>query len=199
MRRMIDVLWPKIEFHVKSWNCYVYDDGDFTIGESLGEATITLRAKFRNYMQGLIEKVFNNTRAQSSTRWKKIIEDLKDKFLESEIENRLEPLSGLISNTLIHLHSVFENQVFLVICWGLWDRFGKEVLYALEMSKENSSWYRGSRVALTIVDGVFASQMKMLVGNALEEKNVKPPRSVLEAHSVLCKDFVSYKDSIHYY
>lgn len=52
---------------------------------------------------------------------------------------------------------------------------------------------------MQILDDTFASQMQQLVGNTLEEKDVEPPRSIVEVRSMLCKDAASYKNDTFYY
>ncbi|OMO85333.1 hypothetical protein CCACVL1_10258 [Corchorus capsularis] len=39
-----------------------------------------------------------------------------------------------------------------------------------------------------ILGDTFASQMQRLQGNLLQEKDLEPPRSVIEARSILCRD-----------
>lgn len=56
-----------------------------------------------------------------------------------------------------------------------------------------------SSLNLQILDDIFASQMQQLLGNALQEKDLEPPRSVMEVRSMLCKDSANYKDNNYYY
>ena len=51
---------------------------------------------------------------------------------------------------------------------------------------------------LQILDEIFASQMQQLLGNAVQEKDLEPPRSIKEVRSMLCKDSVNYKDDNYY-
>lgn len=62
MRRMLDVLLPKIEDQMKSWSAGINDAGSAAPGERLTEVTIRLRAKFRNYIQAVLEKLLENVR-----------------------------------------------------------------------------------------------------------------------------------------
>ncbi len=48
---------------------------------------------------------------------------------------------------------------------------------------------------LQILDDVFASQMQRLQGCELQEKDLEPPRSVVEAHSMLSRDAPNGVDS----
>lgn len=50
-----------------------------------------------------------------------------------------------------------------------------------------------------ILDDTFASQMQQLVGNALPEKDLEPPRSIMEVRSMLCKDAHNSKDNSFFY
>jgi hypothetical protein len=37
-----------------------------------------------------------------------------------------------------------------------------------------------------ILDDVFASEMQKLLGNALQDKDLDPPQSIIDARSILC-------------
>lgn len=49
-----------------------------------------------------------------------------------------------------------------------------------------------------VLDDTFASQMQQLLGNSLQEKDLEPPRSIMEVRSMLCKDAPNRKDSNYY-
>ncbi|CAK9151391.1 unnamed protein product [Ilex paraguariensis] len=104
-----------------------------------------------------------------------------------------------LTNTINLLHTIFESHVFIATCRGYWDRMGQDVLSFLENRKENRAWYKGSRIAVSILDDTFASQMQQLLGNALQEKELEPPRSIVEVRSILCKDAPSNKGNNYYY
>ncbi|KAI3718029.1 hypothetical protein L1987_70015 [Smallanthus sonchifolius] len=200
MKRMLDVLRPKIEIQLKSWgSCCIPDGGNVAPGERLTEVTVMLRSKFRTYLQAVVEKLVENTRLQNGTKLKKILQDSRESIAESEIRCRMQPLKDQLSNTINHLHTIFETHVFIATCRGYWDRMGQDVLGFLENRKENRSWYKGSRVAVSILDDIFASQMQQLLGNALQDKDLEPPRSIVEVRSMLCKDAASYKNDTFYY
>uniref|UniRef100_A0A5B6ZKD2 Pesticidal crystal cry8Ba protein n=1 Tax=Davidia involucrata TaxID=16924 RepID=A0A5B6ZKD2_DAVIN len=199
MKRMLDVLRLKIEHQLKSWGSCIPDGGNTAPGERLSEVTVMLRTKFRNYLQAVVEKLAENTRLQSATKLKKILQDSKETAVESDIRSRMQPLRDQLTNTINHLHTVVETHVFIAICRGFWDRMGQDVLSFLENRKENRSWYKGSRIAVSILDDSFASQMQQLLGNALQEKDLEPPRSIIEVRSMLCKDAPSQKGNTYYY
>lgn len=39
---------------------------------------------------------------------------------------------------------------------------------------------------MQILDDLFASEMQKLLGNSLQDKDLDPPRAVIEARSILC-------------
>jgi len=65
MKRMLDVLRPKIETQFKSWGSCIPDRSSQIPGERLSEVTVMLRAKFRNYLQALVDKLVENVSALS--------------------------------------------------------------------------------------------------------------------------------------
>ncbi|KAL9665332.1 hypothetical protein QQ045_020751 [Rhodiola kirilowii] len=200
MKRILDVLHPKIDTQLKLWGSCIPDGGGSTApGDNLSEVTVMLRAKFRNYMQAIVELLSENTKIQSATKLKKILQDSKNNVVEADVRNRMQPLIDQLTSTINHLHSVFANQVFTAICRGYWDRVGQEVLSFLESRKENRSWYKGSRVAVSVLDDTFASQMQHLLGNSILEKDLEPPRSIMEVRSILCKEAPNLKDNSYYY
>ncbi|KAK7321261.1 hypothetical protein VNO77_31727 [Canavalia gladiata] len=199
LKRMLDILRPRVESQFKSWGSCLPNVGNTAPGERLSEVTVMLRAKFRNYVQTIVEKLAENTKLQNTTKLKKILQDSKETVVESDLRSRMQPLKDQLANTISHLHSVFETHVFISICRGYWDRMGQEILSFLENRKENRSWYKGSRVAVSVLDDTFASQMQQLLGNALQEKDLEPPRSIMEVRSMLCKDAPNHKDNTFYY
>ncbi|CAN4114847.1 unnamed protein product [Withania somnifera] len=199
MKRMLDVLRPQIELRFKSWGSFLPDGEHVTPGERISEITVMLRTKFRGYMQTIMDKQAENTRLHSPTKLKKIIQDAKEGTQESDLRVRIQPLKDLLDNAIEQLHMVFETQVFIIICRGFWDRMGQDVLKFLEERKDNRSWYKASRVAVSILDDIFASGMQKYLGNALQEKDLEPPRSIADVRSMLCKDAVNNNDNNYFY
>lgn len=60
MKRMLDVIRPKIEAQFKAWSSCIPDVGNAAPGDRLSEVTVMLRAKFRNYLQAVVEKLVEN-------------------------------------------------------------------------------------------------------------------------------------------
>ncbi|KAL3630223.1 hypothetical protein CASFOL_023207 [Castilleja foliolosa] len=197
MKRMLDILRPQIESQLKSWGSCMPESGNMVLGERLSEITVMIRSKFRAYVQAVIDKLVENTKLHNVTKLKKIIKDAKENVVESDLRRRMQPLKELLANTINQLHSILESQVFLIVCRSFWDRMGQDVLKFLEDRKENRSLYKVSRVAVTVLDDTFASQMQQLLGNALQEKDLEPPRCIMEVRSMLCKD-VTNKSNYYY-
>lgn len=194
MKRMLDVLGPRVETQLKSWGSCIPDGGSAVPGECLSEITVMLRAKFRNYLQAIVEKLAENAKIQNATSLKRILQEARETVVESDVRSRMQPLKDQLKYTIDHLHSVFESHVFITICRGYWDRMGQDVLRFLSNRKENRLWYKGSRVAVAVLNDTFASQMQQLLGNALLEKDLDPPTSIREVCSMLCKDTVNQQD-----
>ncbi|PSS16057.1 Epidermin biosynthesis protein like [Actinidia chinensis var. chinensis] len=200
IKRILDVLHCKVEDILKSWASYlpVVGDKKALFGEQMNGITVLLRTKYKNYMQATVVKLVNNMQANRNTRLKKILEETKEADGEAEVRERMQMISSPLSDSITNLHEVFTSQIFIATCRGFWDRMGQIVLKFLEGRKENRVWYNGSYYALGILDDTFASQMQRLQGNALQEKDLVPPRSIIEARSILCRDTTNATDTSTY-
>ncbi|XP_027078388.1 uncharacterized protein LOC113778164 [Coffea eugenioides] len=185
VKRILDVLRPPIEAQIKVWGSCIPDGGSTIPGEHLSEVTVMLRAKLRTYLQGVTEKLVENTRLQPSTKLKKIIQDAKENVVESDVRSRMQPLKDLLEKMIDQLYNLLDPQVFIIVSRGIWDRMAQDVLRFLAERKENRSWYKASRVAVSVLDDIFASRMQQLLGNALQQKDVEPPGSIMEVRSML--------------
>uniref|UniRef100_A0A1J3H0H0 Uncharacterized protein n=1 Tax=Noccaea caerulescens TaxID=107243 RepID=A0A1J3H0H0_NOCCA len=199
MKRVLDILRPSIENRFKSWNSYIPDGENRVLGERLSEVTVLLRAKFRSYTQALVEKLAENTRIQSHMKLKSIIHDLRETTAEPDVRNRMMALKDVLDKTIDHLHGVFLPDVFVAICRGIWNRMGQDVLRLLEDRKDNVTWHKGPRIAVSVLDEIFATQMQSLLGNALKSEHLEPPRSMMELRSMLCKDSTDYREGGYNY
>ncbi|KAF2609997.1 hypothetical protein F2Q70_00010752 [Brassica cretica] len=199
MKRVLDILRPSIENRFKSWNSYIPDGENRILGERLSEVTVLLRAKFRSYTQALVEKLAENTRIQNHMKLKSIIHDLRETTAEPDVRNRMMALKDVLDKTIDHLHSVFLPDVFVSVCRGIWDRLGQDVLRLLEDRKDNVTWHKGPRIAVSVLDEIFATQMQSLLGNALKPEHLEPPRSMMELRSMLCKDSKDYREGGYNY
>ncbi|XP_059661311.1 uncharacterized protein LOC132307532 [Cornus florida] len=200
IKRILDVLHCRVEDILKAWASYlpVVGDKKSLFGEQMNGITVLLRTKYKNYMQATVVKLVNNMQASRSTRLKRILEETKEADRETEVRERMQMLSSQLVDSISNLHEVFTSRIFVAICRGFWDRMGQIVLKFLEGRKENRVWYNGSYYALGILDDTFASQMQRLLGNALQEKDIEPPRSIIEARSILCRDTTNATDTSTY-
>ncbi|XP_047315577.1 uncharacterized protein LOC124919388 [Impatiens glandulifera] len=200
MKIMLDLRLPEIESQMKSWSSCINDETNPAPGECLNEVKVMLRTKFKNYVQALVEKLVENTRVQNTTKLKKLIQDSsKEAVTESDMRIRMQPLKDVLINTINHLHNVFDNQLFVIICRGFWDRMGQDVLKLLEDRKENTSCYKGSRISLSVLDDIFRSEMQRFLGHSLIADNLEPPRTIMAARAMLCKDSVNPSNNSLYY
>jgi hypothetical protein len=69
------------------------------------------------------------TRLQRETKLTKIIQDLRENVVESDIRSKMQPLRNMIIRTIDHLHTIVEPNVFIAICRGFWDLMGQVKLY----------------------------------------------------------------------
>ncbi|KAK6157072.1 hypothetical protein DH2020_011320 [Rehmannia glutinosa] len=200
MKRVLDVLHCRIEDKLKSWASYLPTNGDnkSTFGEQMNAITVLLRTKYKNYVQAIVVKLASNMLANRSTRLQRILEDTKEADGEAQIRERMQLLSTQLSDCISNLHETFTSQIFVATCRAFWDKMGQIVLKFLEGRKENRVWYTGSYHALGILDDIYASQMQRLLGNALQEKDLEPPRSITEARSILSRDTTNRMESSSY-
>ncbi|KAI3839675.1 hypothetical protein MKX03_011295 [Papaver bracteatum] len=111
--------------------------------------------------------------------------------MKSNVLSGLQPLKYHLTKTIVHLRSIFDTRLFLDMCQRYWDRMGQDISSSLDNNKENRGCYKGAQIVVSILDDTFASHMQLLLGNALQEKDFAPPRSIVEVRSVLCKDAVN--------
>ncbi|KAG0532195.1 hypothetical protein BDA96_04G087700 [Sorghum bicolor] len=187
VKRMLDVLHCRVEDILKSWGAYLtISNGNTVFGEQMNSITVMLKKKYKKYLQAIVDKLVSNAQANRNTRLKRILEETREADGESDIRDRMQAVRLQLSDSIHNLHEVFSSRIFVAICRGFWDRLGQIVLRFLESRKENRIWYRGSDYALGILDDVFASEMQKLLGNALQDKDLDPPQSVIDARSILC-------------
>ncbi|PON88015.1 hypothetical protein TorRG33x02_162170 [Trema orientale] len=201
MKRILDVLHCRVEDILKAWASVlpVMGDKKSLFGEQMNAVTVLLRTKYKTYLQATVGKLISNLQENRSTRLKRILEETKEEDGEAEVRERMQLLSSQLVDSISNLHEVFTSQIFIATCRGYWDRMGQIVLKFLEGRKENRVWYNGSYYALGILDDTFASQMQRLQGNALQDKDLELPRSVVEARSILCRDTANATETSTYF
>ncbi|KAJ1699717.1 hypothetical protein LUZ63_008229 [Rhynchospora breviuscula] len=200
MKRLLDLLLPRVEGHLRSWeSCLQGGVGGTAAGERLSEAAVILRSKFRNYTNAIVEKLVENTHLQSTTKLKKIMKDSKEMGMESDIKSRMQPLKEQLKEMINQLNKIFETQLFISVCRGFWERMGQDILSFLEHRKENRAWFKAAKVTVNGIDDTFASKMQELLGNSLKESDLQPPRKIMEVRSILCQDTPVQKSFSAYY
>eukprot|EP00245_Coleochaete_scutata_P006037 TRINITY_DN2014_c0_g1_i1.p1 TRINITY_DN2014_c0_g1~~TRINITY_DN2014_c0_g1_i1.p1 ORF type:complete len:382 (+),score=90.67 TRINITY_DN2014_c0_g1_i1:67-1146(+) len=193
IKRMLEMLRPKAEAQMRKWTTNLPTpaaaDGA-AFGDRLNEVTVELRAKYKSTLIAIIEKLTDNMHAQKSTNLRKIMKEVKESKGESDVRQRLAPMESALTEMVVQLDKVTYGRVFVAVCRGLWDHMAKDVLQFLENRKENMSWFKSSAagMALEILDNLFQMHMQKLQGHVLQEKDLDPPRSVLEARAMLSKD-----------
>uniref|UniRef100_A0A7N0UW01 Uncharacterized protein n=1 Tax=Kalanchoe fedtschenkoi TaxID=63787 RepID=A0A7N0UW01_KALFE len=188
VKRMLEVLHPEVEAQIKLWGSCLPGNGSTAPGDRLSEITVLLRSKFRDYTTAIVELLTNNTKLQRTTKLKTILQESKNHTESSEIRSRMDPLINLLTGTIIHLDRVFEPRVFIQVCRVFWNRMGQEVQRFLDTEKESESWYKGSRIIISVLDNLFASQMQHLQADSMEQKDLGAPQSVVEVHNMLSKE-----------
>jgi hypothetical protein len=63
---MLEILRPKIETKLNSWNSCISSFKDTTGEDYFSEITVMLRAKFRSYLHSIVDKLGENV----NTHWK---------------------------------------------------------------------------------------------------------------------------------
>jgi len=183
MRRMLEILRPEIETKLISWSSCIPNYKNTTREDCFIEVTVMLRS----YLDAVVEKLAENTRLRGETKLKKILQNLREEdVLKSDVESRMQPLRDMLICTMDHLHTVVEPHVLMAICRGFWDRMGQEILSFSENRRKKNMSDKGLRFTVSIMDDVFALEMKKLLGNALQETDLEPPPNIRELHSLLC-------------
>jgi hypothetical protein len=53
------------------------------------------------------------------------MKDSKEMGMESDIKSRMQPLKEQLKEMINQLNKVFETQLFIVVCRGLWEQMGQ--------------------------------------------------------------------------
>jgi hypothetical protein len=63
MKRLLDALRPRVEQHMTGWAACLPNEGGVgkpKFGEHFNEVTIEVRAKYKNYLHAIVEKLADN-------------------------------------------------------------------------------------------------------------------------------------------
>lgn len=189
---LLETKRPRMEAQMRQWVASLPAENAFgkaAFGERLQEVGVELRTKYKNTLEAIVNKLCENTHIARRTHLKRILEDTKENSCD-DMSRRMQDLTTLLTEMLTQLEDGLGGRVFVGASRGLWDRQAREVLHFLVSRKENVSWYKGSSagIALQILDHIFTSQLQKLHGHALQEKDLDPPHSVMEARTLLARD-----------
>eukprot|EP00850_Spirogloea_muscicola_P006675 SM000032S12059 [mRNA] locus=s32:382745:388273:+ [translate_table: standard] len=195
IKRVLESLRPKIEAQMRAWVAALPTEGAFgkaVFGQRFNEVTVELRAKYKNLMQAIVFKLVESARTNRATYLKKVLLDAQAQGQQGDdnIEERMKPLMLFLAEAMVQLDTVLSARIFSTICRGLWDAMARDVLGFLDNRKENMSWSKSTSAAvvLQMLDNLFSGHMQRLQGHALHEKDLEPPRAVVEARLMLSRD-----------
>eukprot|EP00850_Spirogloea_muscicola_P008528 SM000045S16273 [mRNA] locus=s45:674261:679828:+ [translate_table: standard] len=195
IKRVLESLRPKIEAQMRAWVAALPTEGatgKAAFGQRFNEVTVELRAKYKNLMQAIVFKLVESARTNRATYLKKVLLDAQAQGQQGDdnIEERMKPLMLFLAEAMVQLDTVLSARIFSTICRGLWDAMARDVLGFLDNRKENMSWSKSTSAAvvLQMLDNLFSGHMQRLQGHALHEKDLEPPRAVVEARLMLSRD-----------
>ncbi|KAG0503377.1 hypothetical protein HPP92_003449 [Vanilla planifolia] len=129
MKRIVDVHHCKVEDALKSAASFlILSNGKENFGDRMSGFAIMSRTKYKNYKQSIIKMLVNNTEANRSTRFKRILEETKEAKAEAEIRERMQVLCMQLTDSIRCLHHVFTSKIFVELCRGFWDKMGQLIV-----------------------------------------------------------------------
>ncbi|WZZ22695.1 hypothetical protein YC2023_124082 [Brassica napus] len=193
-------LRSSIEERFEEWNSYLSDKKKRVLGEKLREVTVLLKAKLRSYTQALVEKLVENMSLQHHMKMKHVIHDLKETTTEPDVRDRMQSLKDVADKTMEQLHCVLSVDVFVLICKGIWESMGQDVILLLTDKKYNVTWHKGLTISvsanvsvdLQVLDEIFEDKMQSLLGDSVKGVNLEAPRSIVELRSMISEDKKGY-------
>ncbi|XP_056846428.1 uncharacterized protein LOC108835716 isoform X2 [Raphanus sativus] len=192
MKRVLDKLRTSTEARFEEWNSYLSDEKKRVLGEQLSQVTVLLKSKFRSYTQALVEKLAENVKMQRHMKMKNIIHDLKETTTEPDVRDRMQSLKDFADKTMEQLHCVLPVDVFVLICKGIWDSMGQDVILLLTDKKYNATWHKGLTIAVSVLDEIFEDEMQRLLGDSVKGMELEAPRSIVELRSMIPVDNKGY-------
>ncbi|KAG5377066.1 hypothetical protein IGI04_041662 [Brassica rapa subsp. trilocularis] len=178
-------LRSSIEERFEEWNSYLSDKKKRVLGEKLREVTVLLKAKFRSYTQALVEKLVENMSLQHHMKMKHVIHDLKETTTEPDVRDRMQSLKDVADKTMEQLHCVLSVDVFVLICKGIWESMGQDVILLLTDKKYNVTWHKGLTISVSVLDEIFEDKMQSLLRDSVKGVNLEAPRSIVELRSMI--------------
>lgn len=77
--------------------------------------------------------------------------------MESDVRGRMQPLREQLTETMNHLHTVFETHVFVALCRGYWDRMG-QVDHAQNIDADCCSFLMIEKIRFVFIDDAGCSE-----------------------------------------
>ncbi|KAL0888189.1 hypothetical protein Bca101_012172 [Brassica carinata] len=188
MKRVLDKLRTSTEAQFEEWNSYLSDKKKRVLGEQLSQVTVLFKSKFRSYTQALVEKLVENIGMQRHMKMKHIIHDLKETTTEPDVRNRMQSLKDLADKTMEQLHCVLSVDVFVLICKGIWDSMGQDVILLLTDTKYKATWHKGLTIAVSVLAEIFEDKMQRLLGDSVKGMDLEAPRSIMELRSMISEE-----------
>ncbi|KAL0736173.1 hypothetical protein Bca4012_012383 [Brassica carinata] len=188
MKRVLDKLRTSTEAQFEEWNSYLSDKKKRVLGEQLSQVTVLFKSKFRSYTQALVEKLVENVGMQRHMKMKHIIHDLKETTTEPDVRNRMQSLKDLADKTMEQLHCVLSVDVFVLICKGIWDSMGQDVILLLTDTKYKATWHKGLTIAVSVLAEIFEDKMQRLLGDSVKGMDLEAPRSIMELRSMISEE-----------
>ncbi|KAL0751934.1 hypothetical protein Bca101_033937 [Brassica carinata] len=192
MKRVLGTLRSSTEERFQEWNSYLSDKKKRVLGEQLSQVTVLLKSKFKCYTQALVVKLVENMRIQRHMKMNHIIHDLKETTTEPDVRDRMQSLKDLADKTMEQLHCVLSLDVFVLICKGIWDALGQDVIRLLTDKKDSVTWHKGLTLAVSVLDEIFEDKMQSLLGDSVKGMDLEAPRSIMELRSMISEDKKGY-------
>nr|VDD34137.1 unnamed protein product [Brassica oleracea] len=192
MKRVLGTLRSSTEERFQEWNSYLSDKKKRVLGEQLSQVTVLLKSKFKCYTQALVVKLVENMRIQRHMKMNHIIHDLKETPTEPDVRDRMQSLKDLADKTMEQLHCVLSLDVFVLICKGIWDAMGQDVIRLLTDKKDSVTWHKGLTLAVSVLDEIFEDKMQSLLGVSVKGMDLEAPRSIMELRSMISEDKKGY-------
>ncbi|GJP57956.1 hypothetical protein CLOP_g19781, partial [Closterium sp. NIES-67] len=111
IKRMLETLRPTVELRMRKWVANT-PPAEVLFGEMLSEVTVELRTTYRATLQGVVEKLYENTQLGRTTSLKRVLKEVRPQAGD-DMTSKLQPLSALIGSLLAQADAVLSSRVFM--------------------------------------------------------------------------------------
>eukprot|EP00899_Mesostigma_viride_P015118 jgi/Mesvir1/23607/Mv18290-RA.1 len=201
-KRLLEVLLPEIEGRLRRWTSSVAlqlaeggegeDEPDGGAGagrplELFEETVMTLKAKYKAAIEGVVERLAQNFQANRATSLRVLLRDRNVLAGEGDAEKALVPLAGLIGETVRDLEAHLSTRVLVTVTRGLWNEMGKELLLCMDDLKENVTLgtRNSTTFAIEFVNRRFMDCLQSVAAQQLLARDLDPPQLIKEAVALL--------------